>query len=196
MFVDYIWVDAGGSVALRLVAGNGRGRRCEPASRSTRKKDQIRPDLTKSGNPERQEELAPIWSDLVRTRRCSLLSLLGSRLARPSCLYTDAIYATALISTMIPRRFAPNAVRVGYGSGINSLYAALKRPQSSMSARYTMIDTMSDSSAPAACSARSTFLITWRVCDSTSLPTSSPVTGSRGTWPDTNTNGPAFAAGE
>ena len=30
-------------------------------------------------------------------------------------------YATALISTKMPRRFAPSAVRVGYGVGINSL---------------------------------------------------------------------------
>src|SRR5215470_9790726 len=65
-----------------------------------------------------------------------------------------------------------------------------------MSARYTITDTMSESDAPAAVRQRSRLATTCFVWVGTSLPASAPVTGSRGTWPDTNTNGPARTAGE
>jgi hypothetical protein len=58
-----------------------------------------------------------------------------SNSARNARSYALPTYATALISTNIPLSSAPNAVRVGYGCGMSSLYAALNRPQSSMSAR-------------------------------------------------------------
>ena len=92
------------------------------------------------------------------------------------------------------QRDTPIATRAGGSDSKNEPYTSLTSANVRMSVRYTVSLTASPSVAPAAWQTAARFSRQRPACSPAVAPTSSPVRGSSGIWPEQNSRPPARTA--